>query len=62
MNSMDKEINFKCSKKEIQLIFAIRNLKFGKLEIDIRDGIPQNKVKQKEKQIDISKIALDRVY
>lgn len=59
---MKEKISFDLTKKEMQLILVIRRLKFGKLEIDIRDGSPQNKVKQKEKIVDISKIPLDKPF
>ena len=38
----------------------MRQLKFGKFEIAVRDGVPQDKIKQKEKQIDISKIEIKK--
>ncbi len=43
----------KLTKREAEIILLIRRLKFGKLEIDVRDGQPQQHVKQKEKIIDL---------
>ena len=47
--------NFPLTNREISLIVFIRKLRFGKIEIDVRDGIPQARVKQKEKIIDLDK-------
>jgi len=45
------------TKREIKIIMLMRKLKFGKIEIDIRDGQPQPRIKQKEKIIDLDKIS-----
>jgi len=41
--------------REARLIMTLRELRYGKVEIDIRDGVPQPKIKQKEKIIDLDK-------
>ncbi len=53
---MDKIGEFNLTTKEKQLIILIRKLKFGKLEIDVRDGKPQNRIKQKEKLINLDDV------
>ncbi len=48
---MNKNIIF--TKREIALIKTIRELRFGKIEIDVRDSNVQAKIKQKEKVINL---------
>ncbi len=54
-----KAIKFNLTTREKQLIIFIRKLKFGKLEVDVRDGTPQNRIKQKEKLINLDDILVE---
>ena len=53
---IQQKILFNITKRELQLLIYMRQLKFGKFEVVVRDGVAQDRIKQKEKQIDISKI------
>ena len=58
---MQKKIEMLLTKREAKIIITLRNLKFGELIIGVRDGIPQPRIKQKEKYIDLDKTPLDKV-
>ena len=57
---IQQKILFNITKRELQLLIYMRQLKFGKFEVVVRDGVPQDRIKQKEKQIDISKIEVKK--
>ena len=59
---MIEKITMSLTKREARLIMAIRNLKFGEIIIDVRDGTPQQRIRQWEKQIDLDKIPLDKNF
>ena len=57
---IQQKILFNITKRELQLLIYMRQLKFGKFEVVVRDGVAQDRIKQKEKQIDISKIEVKK--
>ena len=50
-----EKIKMLLTRREAKVIMVMRRLKYGKIEVDIRDSIPQPKVKQREKIIDLDK-------
>ena len=58
---MNKIYKLDLTKKELQLILFTRTLKFGKFEIDMRNGIIQDHLKQKEKKINLNEIPIDKL-